>query len=650
MAVRPHSALGHRPPAAPLAELRNNPPGSYTQGVCGLCGVHSPLGVTEGDRAHVAAMAEALAHRGPDDAGEWSDAHGGRQPMVSDDGRVALVYNGEAYNFADLRRRLAARGHRFRGTGDTEVVLRGYEEWGDAVVERLRGMFAFAIWDARRGRLLLARDRLGVKPLYHAVSEGGRLSFASEVKALVHGGGVPRALNAGRLPEYLAFRTVSGEETLFAGVRELPPGTIAVREGGGSLTLTRYWSGTEGRRRGAGGGGLVGRGRALMEDAVTSRLVSDVPLGTLNSGGLDSSLVTAIAARATGGPLDTFCVGFADPEFDERPHARRVAALAGSRHHEIEFAPASLDAELDRLTWANDEPLFVSNAIGMHLVFREARERAGVTVLLSGEGADEVFGGYGRYHQVMRRAALGRIPALRALAAVAPDVGRAGGLRRLFARETIIRANAFTDPGEAWALAGGLGDDPLAHRREMLPRGRAHRDDLFLVDQRTYLQGILQRQDRMGMAAGVEAREPMLDHHLVEWANGVPVRTLLAGGLTKSLLRDVAAPWLPADIVHRGKNGFAVPTGAWMMPGQPLGDRVRALTDPGAPMADALDGPRVARLVEEHQRGGADHRVALWTLVALDAWARTFLGPRPASVRLPGAAMARAAPAPVSPP
>ena len=662
MAVRPRSALGHRPPAVRLAELRNNPPGSYTQGVCGLCGVHAPLGVTEGDRAHVAAMAEALAHRGPDDAGEWSDAHaalghrrltvidahGGRQPMVSDDGRVALVYNGEAYNFADLRRRLAARGHRFRGTGDTEVVLRGYEEWGDAVVERLRGMFAFAIWDARRGRLLLARDRLGVKPFYHAVSEGGRLLFASEIKALVHGGGVPRALNAGRLPEYLAFRTVSGEETMFAGIRELPPGTIAVREADGPLRLMRYWTGT-GRRLRA-GAGLVERGRALMGDAVTSRLVSDVPLGTLNSGGLDSSLVTAIAARATDGPLDTFCVGFADPEFDERPHARRVAALAGSRHHEIELAPASLDAELDRLTWANDEPLFVSNAIGMHLVFREARERAGVTVLLSGEGADEVFGGYDRYHLVMRRAALGRIPALRALAAVAPDVGRAGRLRRLFAREAIIRANAFTDPGEAWALAGGLGDDPLAHRREMLPRGRAHRDDLFLVDQRTYLQGILQRQDRMGMAAGVEAREPMLDHHLVEWANAIPATTRLAGGFTKSLLRDVAAPWLPADLVHRAKNGFAVPTGAWMMPGQPLGDRVRALTDPGAPMADALDRARVARLVEEHQKGGADHRIALWTLVALDAWARAFLGPRPAAVRLPGAAMARAAPAPVSPP
>ena len=631
--------------------------------MCGLCGVHAPEGVGEGDRACVEAMSGTLAHRGPDGRGAWADGRvalghrrlmvidreGGRQPMVSDDGRVVLVYNGEVYNYAELRRQLSGRGHRFRDAGDTEVVLRGYEEWGDAVVGRLRGMFAFAVWDARRGRLLLARDRLGVKPLYHATTPDGRLVFASEIKALLHARGVPRALNARRLPEYLAFRTVSGEETLFDGIRELPPGTIAVREGGGPLRLTRYWTGTEGARPGT-GAALVTRGRALMEDAVTSRLVSDVPLGTLNSGGLDSSLVTAIASGASTDSLDTFCVGFADPEFDERPDAREVAARAGSRHHEIELTGQGLEAELDRMTWANDEPLFASNSIGLHLVFREARERAGVTVLLTGEGADEVFGGYRWYHLAMRRAALGRVPGLRAAAALAPAAGRLGALRMLMSRDALAAANALTAPQEAWALAGGAGDDPLRHRREILPAGRAHRDDVFLHDQRTYLQGILQRQDRMAMAAGVEAREPMLDHHLVEWANAVPVRTRLAGGVTKALLRDIAAPWLPARIVDRAKNGFAVPTAAWMMPGRPLGDRVRALTDPGAPMAGALDRAGVARLVEQHQGGRADHRMALWGLIALDAWARTFLGPRPVPARLPGADAARPAPEPVSPP
>jgi asparagine synthase (glutamine-hydrolysing) len=629
--------------------------------VCGICGIHAPAGVTGRDRLSVDGMAEVLAHRGPDDEGRWSDAHaalghrrlavidlpGGRQPLVSEDGRVALVYNGEVYNFADLRGRLAARGHRFRTAGDTEVVLRGYEEWGDAVVERLRGMFAFAVWDARRSRLLLARDRLGVKPLYHAELPDGRLLFASEIKALLQDEGMPRALNARRLPEYLAFRTVSGRETLFEGIHELPPGTIAVREGG-RLALTRYWSPE--RPAAPRQGDPVARGRTLMADAVRSRLVSDVPLGTLNSGGLDSSLVTAIAAGATDGPLDTFCVGFADPEFDERPHARGVAEAVGSRHHELELTPERLEAEIDRLTWANDEPLFASNSIGMHLVFREAKERAGVTVLLSGEGADEVFGGYRWYHLAMRRAALARYPGLRAAALHAPRAGRAGRLRRLFGRDVLAGANAFTDPAEAWALAGGNGDDPLAARSALVPRGGSIDDDLFAYDQRTYLQGILQRQDRMGMAAGVEAREPMLDHHLVEWANALPVRTRLAGGITKSLLRDIAAPWLSPEVLHRAKNGFAVPTGAWMMPGRPLCDRVRALTDAGAPMGEALDRGRVARLVEEHTAGRADHRVALWSLMALDAWARVFLGARMGAETLPGAARGRAGGPPVSPP
>jgi len=617
--------------------------------VCGICGVHAPGGVAGDDLRSVDRMSAVLVHRGPDGEGRWSDhrvalAHrrlavidvpGARQPAVADDGRVVLVYNGEVYNHHDLRRTLAGRGHRFRTAGDTEVVLRGYEEWGDEVVERLRGMFAFAVWDARRDHLLLARDRLGVKPLYHAETPGGRLVFASEIKAVLQDDGVPRALNARRLPEYLAFRTVSGSETMFEGVRELEPGTIAVREGAG-LTVTRYWSPSSPvvvRRP----GDQVGRGRTLIRDAVESRLGSDVPLGALTSGGLDSSLTTTIAAAAGEAPLDTFCVGFEDAWFDERPEAREVAAAAGTRHHEIELSAPALEREIDRLTWANDEPLFASNSVGIHLVADHAK-RQGVTVLLSGEGADEVFGGYGRYHLAMRRASLGRIPALRAAAAHAPPVGRAGRLRALLGPDALVGANAFTPPSEAWALAGRQGDDPIARRRAMAPGEPGREDDLFVHDQRTYLQGILQRQDRMSMAAAVEMREPLLDHHLVEWANGLPPEVKLAGGVTKSLLREVAVAWLPRSVVDRPKNGFAVPTGEWMMPGRALGDRVAALTDPGAPMASALDGDEVGRRIAEHRAGTADHRVVLWSLVALDAWARVFLGPRMRAGLLPGAA------------
>jgi asparagine synthase (glutamine-hydrolysing) len=598
-------------------------------------------------------MTEVLAHRGPDGEGSWDDGRtalghrrlavidlpGSAQPMVSDDHRLALVYNGEVYNFRELRGRLEARGHRFRTAGDTEVVLRGYEEWGDAVVERLRGMFAFAIWDGRRGRLLMARDRLGVKPLYYHEAGDGRLLFASEIKALVLVPGVPRALDRDALPEYVAFRGLCGGGTLFRGIRELPPATLAVREGPGALALREYWSASvppapraAGRDRGA----LVAEGRRLLEEAVRTRLVSDVPLGTLNSGGLDSSLMSAIAARHKDGPLDTFCAGFEDPEIDERPYARQVAASVGSRHHEVEVTAPALADEIDRLTWANDEPIPLTNAIAMHMVLRHARREAGVTVVMSGEGADEVFGGYDWYQLAHRRSRVRAVPGARAAAAVLPRAGRLGRLGRLLDPERLLAANAITDPATATAVVRD-GADPLASRRPLWPGGPEHADDLFAYDQRTYLQPILRRQDRMGMAAGVEAREPFLDHPMVEWANALPVRAKLADGTPKALLREMAAPWLPQWLIHRRKNGFAMPTEDWLRRGGPLHDRVVALGDPSSLVADVADGPLVSRIVDEHDRGVPGRGRVVWALVALDAWARIFLGPAPRAERLPGA-------------
>ena len=597
--------------------------------MCGLCGVFHAGGISEDDRRLTARMTTVLAHRGPDDEGRWSDAStalghrrlsvidipGGHQPMVTEDGLVALAYNGEIYNYPDLRRELEGRGQRFRTQGDTEVLLRGYEEWGDGVVERLRGMFAFAIRDGRRRRLLLARDRLGVKPLYHATAGDGRLVFASEIKALLLDPAVRRELNAPRLAEQLAYGMVAGEETLFAGIRELPPASIAVADhGGGPLAIRTYW--TEETPPAGAGEDHVARGRRMLEDAVDSRLVSDVVVGTLNSGGLDSSLMTAIAAPHVAGRLNTFSVGFADPEFDERPFARGVAAAAGSQHHEIEVTGESLDADMDRLTWFNDEPLFTLNSIALHQIFRHARREAGVTVVLTGEGADEVFGGYARYTLVSRRA------------------GLLGRLRRLRRPDGIVTANAFNSPALAEAVTCGEGGDALAGRRRLVP-DTSGGGDLFVYDQRTYLRGLLQRQDRMSMAVGVEAREPFLDHHLVEWANGLRPLDKLSGGVTKSLLKDIAGRWLPDDISRREKNGFAVPTSDWMRSGGPLSERVAALRDPGSAAAQVTDPVLVGRLVDEHLSGAADHRLILWTLISFDAWGRIFLG-GPAPEAAPG--------------
>lgn len=626
--------------------------------MCGICGIHSFGSLGEEDRLLAGRMMRSLEHRGPDGDGLWLTGHaalghrrlaiidlaGGSQPLFNEARDVGVICNGEVYNYRELRRELQAAGHSFRTSSDTEVIVHGYEEWGDEVVERLRGMFAIALWDEPRRRLLLARDRFGVKPLYYAEARGGRLLFASEIKALFADPSVPRALNGARLAEYLAFRSVAGEETLFEGVRELAPGTLMVLEGG-RRTSRRYWSprppgaASRGEQDAA---GLTERGRELFGDAVRSRLVSDVELGTITSGGLDSSLVSAVAAEALAGPVDTFCVGFADAAYDERPFARQVADRIGSRHHEIEVSPEDIERELDRLTWAHDEPLTHPNSVPMHLIFRDAKERAGVTVLLSGEGADELFGGYGRYAAVARRDRLRRLPGLAAFAAAAPAVGKLATLKKVMREDYLVASNNFTDGALVRALAGASrAGDYLGDRRAFWPEGGAGAEGMFVYDQQTYLPPLLQRQDRMSMAAGLEAREPFLDHHLAEWANSLGAGVKLAGGVRKALLKAVAARWLPADIIHRRKVGFEMPLGEWLRAGGALAHRVGALREPGSFVAGVTERATVARLIDEHDARRADHADTLWTLVALDTWARVFLGTEVRGERLPGAATGR---------
>jgi asparagine synthase (glutamine-hydrolysing) len=621
--------------------------------MCGICGIHNPTGVAPEDRAVVRRMMERLEHRGPDGEGSWAgsqavlghrrlaiiDLAGGHQPLFNETNEVGVILNGEIYNYRELSRELKGAGHRFRTASDTEVLVHGYEEWGDRFVERLRGMFAFALWDEPRRRFLLGRDRFGVKPLYYAET-GERLLFASEIKALFADPAAPRRLNAARLAEYLAFRSVAGEETLFEGVREVAPGALHIYEGG-RRTERRYWSPEVPATDAGAGGDLLERGRELLSDAVGARLVSDVPLGTITSGGLDSSLVSAVAAELTPQAIDTFCVGFADPAYDERPFARAVAERIGSRHHTIEVSPEEIERELDRLTWAHDEPLTHPNSIPMHLIFRDAKERVGVTVLLSGEGADEVFGGYEWYAVALRRDRLRRLPGLSLAASASPALGRLATLKKVMRRDYLFAANAVSDRETVSRLVAG-GEDYLRRRAAMWPRGVESADGLFVYDQRTYLAPLLQRQDRMSMAAGLEAREPFLDHAMAEWANALPAEVKLAGGTRKALLKQLAAHWLPAEIIHRRKVGFEMPLGLWLRRGGQLSHRVQALRDPNSPAGAMVERAEVERLIAEHDRGAANHANVLWSLVALDSWARTFLGARVESRRLPGATTGRA--------
>jgi len=614
------------------------------------------------DRLTVASMMEALEHRGPDGAGMWAgggavlghrrlaiiDLAGGHQPIFNETGDVAVIFNGEIFNFRELRGELEGAGHRFRTASDTEAIVHGYEEWGDDFVTRLRGMFTFAVWDGPRRRMLLGRDRFGVKPLYYAETHGGRrLLFASEIKALFAEPLVPRALNRKRLAEYLAFRSLADEETLFEGVRQVMPGTLMVLEGG-RRSERRYWSAEVPFTDDLGSSAeQVERGRELLSDAVLARLVSDVELGTITSGGVDSSVLSVIAAelrRAADGPIETFCVGFEDPRLDERPFASLVAGQIGSRHHEIVVSPEEIDRELERLTWANDEPLTHPNSVPMHLIFREAKERAGVTVLLSGEGADEMFGGYERYAVAMRRDGLNRIPGLSRASAIAPSLGKLATLKKVLREDYLLAASRFSAPAVIASLVGE-GDDYLQRRRSLWPEGARGADGLFVYDQRTYLLPLLQRQDRMSMAAGLEIRVPFLDHHLAEWANSLRASVKLTGGVRKALLKEMAARWLPREIIHRRKVGFEMPLARWLRRGGPLAHRVAKLGEQGSFVAEQTDRKVVARLIDEHNSGAQDHADTLWTLVALDLWANIFLGAGVRGERLPGARTGRPLPA-----
>jgi asparagine synthase (glutamine-hydrolysing) len=401
----------------------------------------------------------------------------------------------------------------------------------------------------------------------------------------------------------------------------------------------RYWTPDLSIAAGAGPAD-VEAGRRLLYDAVESRLVSDVPLGTITSGGLDSSLVSAVAADAAGRSIDTFCVGFVDASYDERPFARTVAGRIGARHHEIEMTPAAIERELDRLTWAHDEPLTHPNSIPMHLIFREAKERQHVTVLLSGEGADEVFGGYEWYAVVHRRERLRRVPLVGAIGALVVPGRRGAVLRKVLDPEYVLAANATFPPAQVRTL-GVNGADPLSSRRPLWPSPSGDVDGLFVYDQRTYLPALLQRQDRMSMAAGIEAREPFLDHHLVEWANALPAAAKVPGGRRKHLLKEIAAPWLPREIIDRRKVGFAMPIGDWLRRGGPLSVRAAELAADGAFVQRFVRRLALDRLIAEHESRAADHTDILWSLVALESWAGTFLRGSVRETILPGVATGR---------
>lgn len=625
--------------------------------MCGICGIvhrdpsHPP------SAAALDAMCAAIAHRGPDDDGCFVDAGvalgsrrlsivdlspRGHMPMSTEDGRFTIVYNGEVYNAAELRARLEGMGHAFRSRTDTEVVLRLYAEEGAAMLPRLNGMFAFAIWDARERSLFLTRDRLGIKPLYYVVSDG-TLRFASEEKALFAGGLAPR-FDHDTWEELLCFRYVAGERTPFAGVRRLLPGHW-LEWRAGAVRTARWWTLAEraaavreelrATARGAPREGDPAPWyRDTFDDAVALRRISDVPVGVLLSGGLDSGSVAASLAARAGEGVHSFTVSFGEAGYDEAPLARRVAERWRLARHELRVDDRELVPRLRRATWLNDEPLAHGNEMHLWAISEVAKPL--VTVLLSGEGADETLGGYVRYrplrHPTLVAAARAGVPA-RALAALAR--GRVRKMARMLSLES-LRAMVLFDacevlPGELASL-GMRPRGRFAHREHVLDEARrAHpgeplRQAMYL-DQHTFLCSLLDRNDRMTMGASIECRVPFLDYRIVERLAATGTPWLERGGGSKALLRRALGDRLPREVLAGRKWGFGVPWGAYLRRVPELVEMVHAL--PGLrPIRDGpFDRRALARLVAEFERGDARADALVRQLVLIALWDESCIAP-----------------------
>ncbi len=631
--------------------------------MCGIAGYVAAEGT--GPDAVIERMTARLAHRGPDDTGFYRDetAHlghrrlsiidlaAGRQPMTSESGDRWVVYNGEIFNHAEIRAELEAAGHRYVSRCDTETILHAYEEYGAACPRRFRGMFAFAVWDARTRTLFCARDRLGIKPFYYWW-DGRVFVFASEMKALLEHPAVAVRVNQGKLSEYLAFGYLSDEETLFAGIRKLPPGhTLSLAADSGRLEIARYWDvpAPGGQDTPSSEPDWIAECRARLETTVRMRLMSDVPLGMFLSGGVDSSLIAALMRRMVSGPVQTFAVGYQEAAYSELGFAREVARHLGTEHHEIIIGKEDFFEALPRLIWHEDEPIAWPSSVSLYFVSKLAAQR--VKVVLTGEGADELFAGYARYAHyltsqrwlpVWRRLPEGLRRALREQIHRSPLLP-AGARRKLEhtflgrgeTLESLYLDNFYAAfPAEERAALGVDGDAMAGFRRywqEGAARGLL--DRLLYADQKTYLVELLMKQDQMSMAASIESRVPFLDHPLVEFAARTPAEWKLRGRTGKYLLKRVAEEFLPASLVHRRKMGFPTPLRDWLREPATLAALSARILQPRGFLAGTMRMDAVRPILERHQQGKLDATDRIWRLLNLQVWAEVFLDGRRADAQ-----------------
>jgi asparagine synthase (glutamine-hydrolysing) len=610
-------------------------------------------------------MRDVLTHRGPDDYGIFIDGNiglghrrlsivdvaAGHQPMTNEDGSLQIVYNGEIYNHADYRAELEARGHVYRTHCDTETILHLYEENGPRVVESLRGMFAFAIWDKNKRQLFLARDRLGIKPLYYVHTDDGSLYFASEIKSLLAAQAVTPQINYPALPDYLANHATSGEETLFSGVKRLLPGhTMLWRDG--QVRIEKYWDmnlaeEVEEAGRHRSDEDYIEEWIELFRTSVRLRLMADVPLGMFLSGGIDSSAIAAVMSEMVSEPIKTFSVAFDDRDANELEFARLVARTYKTDHHEVIVSPEDFFAALPKLVWHEDEPVAFPASVPLYFVSRLAQRH--VKVVLTGEGSDELLGGYERYYKTVYNLRIGARYRQLTTAAMRDAVRRfiesrnpGSTFRRKLTRTFLCLPldieSIYFDNFSVFSRAmqqdlltpqtkertGGI--DPYATAIKYIgPTGNGSSLNRWLyADIKTYLHELLMKQDQMSMAASIESRVPFLDHRLVEFSMSLPERMKLHGLTTKYILRRAMQGILPDQILKRPKMGFPVPLASWFR------GRFRSVIDEYVLSdrtlgRDIFDAAFVRRMVERHQSGAENHSERLWTFVNFEMWQRQFI-------------------------
>lgn len=612
--------------------------------MCGIVGIYHRERARACAEDRLIAMRDLQIYRGPDDAGHYLDGNlglghrrlsiidlgSGHQPMLTADGDLCVVFNGEIYNYKALRAELEARGCVFRTHSDTEVLLHLYREYGEQGVTRLNGIFAFALWDKKTRKLFLARDHMGIKPLYYHAGPRSFV-FSSEIKSLFASGELNARCNAQAVPEYFAFRQVAGTRTLFQGVQSLLPGhCMTVTEG--AVTVRAYWSPLG--QAPAPERSLdesVDELDALLTDAVAMQMMSDVPLGTFCSGGIDSSLVTALCARAAGRAIDTYSVGFHETSYDETAYARRVSNQYATQHHELRMTNDEFAQRLPKMVWHNDEPLNFPNSVLIQALSELARRR--VTVVLTGEGADELFAGYPRYRIPTLAARLQRLPHwLRRALGAGMNLSGERRLRRLAGylerpmQEVLLYNAATLDPDRFQDFWPQATRRDFGYRAELLEKLDAEDGWLrrmSLLDQHTYLVSILNRQDKMSMAASIESRVPLLDYRIVEFANRLPARHRQGRGQTKLILKKVAERYLPREVIYRRKSGFGIPVSEWFRAADGLGKLAQREFD-GITLGEFDQPLRPARLLEEHRAGRHDHGELLWSLLNFVLWKKAY--------------------------